>query len=124
MRKFTRLNDPLLASLPPPFKGVVRRALQTLCSIFGPELDPEVQGFVVFIEPVDDLLKINAAIARNMDTALEGVFRDGYCLIGVVLWGNSGEGVTIVCPDQPGYAVGAAQIMRSHIKGGADGRKS
>ncbi|MCW8893023.1 MAG: hypothetical protein OQL18_06865, partial [Deltaproteobacteria bacterium] len=90
-------------------------ALQNLLSILGP--DHFDRGFVVFVEENDTLNDINNACCRDLEISLEGAFLDGNCLIGVVLWGNSGEGVTIVCPDQEGYAEEIAEALRRHLGG-------
>ena len=57
----------------------------------------------------------NQICARDLGTSLEGAFLDGNCLIGVVLWGNSGEGVSIVCPDQEGYAEEVSDLLRKEL---------
>ena len=102
-----------LSSLPPPYRQPVKNALKNLYSILGPDLTD--RGFVVFVEENDTLAAINRACHRDLDTSLEGVFQDGNCLIGVVLWGNSGEGVTIVCPNGDGYAEEVANILQKHL---------
>ena len=103
-----------LSSLPPPYRQSVINALNNLCSILGPDLS-EDRGFVVFVEENDTLADINHACHRDISTSLEGAFMDGNCLIGVVLWGNSGEGVTIVCPNVDGYAEEVAEVLRKHL---------
>ena len=113
MLKLKSTSDSQLSSLPPPYRQPVKNALQNLCSILGP--DPSDRGFVVFVEENDTLADINNTCCRDISTALEGAFLDGNCLIGVVLWGNSGEGVTIVCPDQNGYAEEIAEVLRKHL---------
>ncbi|MDX2480020.1 MAG: hypothetical protein QNK24_06770 [Desulfuromusa sp.] len=102
-----------LSSLPPPYRQAVKNALKNLCFILVP--DHPDRGFVLFVEENDTLNDINQACHRDISTGLEGTFLDGNCLIGVVLWGNSGEGVTIVCPDQKGYAEEVAEILRKHL---------
>ena len=113
MQKFTSLSDSQLSSMPPPYRQSVTNAHQNLCTILGP--DHPDRGFVVFVEENDTLKDINIACCRDLDIALEGAFLDGNCLIGVVLWGNSGEGVTIVCPNVDGYADKVANILRKHL---------
>ena len=113
MQKFTSLSNSQLSNLPPPYRQPVANALHNLCSILGPDLTD--RGFVVFVEGNDTIAEINQACCRNLETSLEGTFLDGNCLIGVVLWGNSGDGVTIVCPDQKGYAEEVADVLRKHL---------
>jgi hypothetical protein len=100
-------------SLPPPYREPIINALQSLCSILGP--DPIDRGFVLFVEENDTLADINLACCRDLEISLEGAFLNGNCLIGVVLWGNSGDGVTIVCPAQNGYAEEVANVLRKYL---------
>ena len=96
-----------------PHRPPVIRALTNLCPTSGPDhLD---RGFVLFVEENDTLKDINRACRRDLETSLEGTFIDGNCLIGVVLWGNSGEGVTIVCPNVDGYVDEVAEVLRKHL---------
>ncbi|MDX2494657.1 MAG: hypothetical protein QNK27_06820 [Desulfuromusa sp.] len=113
MLKFTSMSDAQLSSLAPPHRQTATNALQTLHSILGPDLTD--RGFVVFVEENDTLDDVNHACNRNIETSLEGTFLDDNCLIGVVLWGNSGEGVTIVCPNVDGYAEEVAEVLRKHL---------
>jgi len=112
----TSISDSQLSSLPPPHRRPGQDALQTLHSIIGPDLTD--RGFVLYVEKHDTLTDVNRACHRNLDTSLEGTYRDGNCLIGVVLWGNSGDGVTIVCPDEEGYAEEVSSVLRQHQQGG------
>ena len=119
MLKFTRFSDlrysqlSSCSALPPPYRQPVTKALNNLCSIIGPDLTD--RGFVVFVEENDTLAEVNNVCCRDISTGLEGAFLDGNCLIGVVLWGNSGDGVTIVCPNVPNYAEEIANILRKHL---------
>ena len=90
-----------ISSLPPPYRPPTLNALQNLPPTDGP--DHTDRGFVVFVEE-NTLEDINRACHRDISTSLEGTFLDGNCLIGIVLWGNSRDGVTIVCPNVPDYA--------------------
>jgi len=74
-----------------------------------------IGALFLFVEEHDTLNDINQACSRDISISLEGTFLDGNCLIGVVLWENSGEGVTIVCPDQKGYAEEIADVLRKHL---------
>ena len=102
-----------LSSLPPPHRSAVTNALQSLRSILGPDFTD--RGFVLYVEENDILKNINHACHRDIETSLEGAFLDGNCLIGVVLWGNSGYGVTIVCPNEEGYAEEVVNALRKHL---------
>jgi len=97
------------SALPPPYRPAVEHALQNL----GPDLT--ARGFVLFVERNDTLAEINNCCSRDISTSLEGTFIDGNCLIGVVLWGSSGEGVTIVCPNVDDYADEVADVLRKYL---------
>jgi hypothetical protein len=113
MLKLTSTSDSQLSALPPPYRPAVVNALNNLCSILGP--DPNDRGFVLFVEENDTLDDVNQACARDLETCLEGAFLDGNCLVGVVLWGNSGAGVTIVCPDLTNYAEDIVAVLKKHL---------
>lgn len=110
-------TDPLLASISPLYRQTVERAVHNLCSPCRPDTQPDDQSFVVFIEAADEPLLISSMIHKDISIALEGAFRDGSCLVGVVLYGNSGSGVTLICPEQEGYAPQLADIFRNHLSG-------
>ena len=111
MLELTTISDSQLSSLPPPYRPPTLTALQNQ----PPGPDHSDRGFVLFVEENDTLKSVNNACHRDISTALEGAFIDGKCLIGVVLWGNSGAGVTIVCPDRKGYAEEIADVLRQHL---------
>lgn len=115
MLKFTIATDPRLARFPPEHRQPLERAITTLCSIYPPDPDPDRQGFVAFIEPMDRPRDLPREIGCTLERGLECAYRDEACLIGVVLWGNSGEGVTIVCPEHDSYAPEIARILREHL---------
>jgi hypothetical protein len=110
--------DSQLTNVPTCYKSIVKKAVLNLCSIRGPEDSPEGHGFVVFIEPQDQPDQISALIGKDLSLALEGAFRDGGCLVGVIIYGNSGSGVTLVCPETTNYASAIGDIFRSHLSGG------
>lgn len=80
-----------------------------------PEPDPDMQSFVAFIEPQDEPEVLHQRIGRDLEGSIECTFRNGSCLVGVVLFGNGGEGLTIVCPDEEGYAPEIARILKTHL---------
>lgn len=114
MITFTSTADPRLASLPPPARPIVSAHLHTLHSICDREPDPEEDGFVGYVEPQDTPESLASAIGRNL-AQLEGVFPEGDCLVGVVLLGNSGAGITLVCPLLPNHAPQVASLLREHL---------
>ena len=107
---FKDVKDPRISSLPPPCQSTVLSAIYTLMEISN----PEDQSFVVFIEAGDSPESLTPVLVRPLHS-IESVFRGGPCLVGVILWGNSGAGVTIVCPDEEGYASEVANILKQHI---------
>jgi hypothetical protein len=111
---FTDITDPRIASLPPPCQSPVLSAIHTLLEISDQKNTPKDQGFVAFIEAEDTPESLTPAFVRPL-LSIECAFRKSSCLIGVVLWGNSGAGVTIVCPDEDGYAPEVASILKQHI---------
>ena len=113
MLKFKSISDSQFSSIPPPYREPVENALNSICSILSS--DHPDRGFVLSIEENDTLADINNACVRDISTSLEGAFLDSNCLIGVFLWGNSGEGVTIVCPNVDGHAEEVANILRKHL---------
>lgn len=115
MRTFTRFSDPSLQHLPPPHRSVVEHALEKLQAVCGPVPDALLDGFVGYVEAQDTPESVSSAIGRDLSRCLEGAFRNGSCLVGVVLWGNSGAGVTLVCPQDHGHAPGVASLLRGHL---------
>ena len=113
------MDDPRFAGVPSSHRPAVERAVRNLCSIRGPDPHPEDWGFVVFIEPTDDLECVSRIVGKDISVALEGAFHDDGYLVGVVLYGNSGSGVTLVCPDAQGYATPICDIFRSNLTGGS-----
>lgn len=115
MRKFCSLEEVAAADLPPWQETAVTEAVRTLESIFGKGFSPE-RGFVVLVEEHDTetttVPGVGAPFAQaGLETAWE---RDG-CLIGLTLWGNSGDGVTWVCPIRDGYAPAVRQRLLAEM---------
>jgi len=117
MHKFSDFSDPHLKQLPPSHRSAVEHALDHLHAIYGSNPDPEDHGFVAYVESGDTPVSVSSALGRDLSLALEGVFRDGDCLVGVVLWGNSGAGVTLASPREKEHAPQVAAILRSHLCG-------
>lgn len=115
MLKLLHQNDPALRHVPPKVVPTINK----LIDVSGPE-SPPVQGFVVFVEKNDLLTDLNALVGRDLNRSLEGVFYAGDCLVGVVLWGNSGDGVSVVCPDEDGYADEILTVLKNHLSEGGD----
>ena len=114
MLKLVSAKDPRLFRIPPEHRPAVERAIESLASIFGREPDPSDDGFVGYVERGDTRETVRRETGRNLSN-LEGVFRDGPCLVGVLLWGNAGAGVTLVCPDEDGYAPEVISTLRENL---------
>ncbi len=102
--------DKRIAGLPPPRRAPVLSAIHTLHEI----RNPSTEGFVALIEAEDTPESIEPLLVRSI-ASVESVFRDGSCLVGVLLWGNDGDGVTVVCPETAGHATEVANILRQHL---------
>jgi hypothetical protein len=111
---FTDTTDPRISNIPPPYQPPVLSAIRTLLESSNHKSSPNDQGFVAFIEAEDTPESLTPAFVRPL-LSNECAFRKGSCLIGVILWGNSGAGVTIVCPAEDGYAPEVASILKQHI---------
>jgi len=114
MIQLTRNNDPALEHIPARYHPVVQQALNDICEIFRTPPDSTTQGSVVFIEPYDKPADIIPVSAKPL-SSLDGVYRHGKCLIGIILWGNSAEGVTIICPEEDNYAPEIVKSLRAHL---------
>lgn len=113
MITFTNVTDPRISSLPPPYQETVLNAIRILIEISrGGSQD---QGFVAFVEPDDTPEMLTPELRRSI-FSLEGSYREDSCLLGLILWGNAGAGVTIVCPDEDGYAPEIVSIFRQHLR--------
>jgi len=120
MHKFSNFSDLHLKQLPVSHRSAVEHALDHLQAIYGSNPDPEDQGYVAYVERGDTPDSVSSAIGQDLSFALESVFQDGGCLVGVVLWGNSGAGVTLVCPREKDHAPQVAIILLEHL--GGEGR--
>jgi hypothetical protein len=112
MITFTNVTDPRISSLPPPYQSTVLSAIRNLMEISRD--GSQDQGFVAFVEPNDTPEMLTPELRRSL-TSIESSFREGPCLIGMILWGNSGAGVTIICPDIDDYAPDVVSILRQHL---------
>ena len=103
MLMFTSSTDPRLSSLPPPIRSVITRQILILRALCHREPDAEQDGFVGYVEPQDTPKTVELVIGRPLE-CIEGVFVEGGCLIAVILWGNAGAGISLVCPLADGHA--------------------
>ena len=112
MITFTSVTDPRISSLPPPYQETVLDAIRILVQITP--ADCHDHGFVAFIEPSDTPEMLTHELRRPL-SSLEGSFRGDACIFSMILWGNSGAGVTIVCPDVDGYAPEILSVLRQNL---------
>ena len=112
MITFTNVTDSRISSLSPPYQETVLNAIRILVQITP--ADSHDHGFVAFIEPSDTPEMLTHELRRPL-SSLESSFRVDSCIFSMILWGNSGAGVTIVCPDEDGYAPEIVSILRQHL---------
>jgi hypothetical protein len=111
MRKFGSLEEVAAACLPPWQNSAVTRAVRTLESIFGTGFSPE-RGFVVLVEDGDtEESAVQVVGVTFAQVSLETTWQQDGCLLNMTLWGNSGDGVTWVCPDRKEYAPAIRQRL-------------
>ena len=111
---FTSPTDPRITNLPPPYQDPILSAIRTLLEISNGKTSRNDQGFVAFVEAEDTPESLTPTFVRPL-ASMESAFRKNSCLVGVILWGNSGAGITIICPDEVGYAPEGARILKQHI---------
>ena len=92
----------------------VAEAVSTMERIFGKDFDPQ-HGFVVLVEAEDTPDDSLPILGYHIGDKLETPFRCQNCLIALTLWGNSGDGVTWICPEVPGYAPQMQDLLRQHM---------
>ncbi len=114
MIRLSTATESSILQISQEYRLTVQQTLQNLEAPLSPQSRPS-DSFLIFIEPQDQLTDLNTQIHRNIDQALEGAFRINDCLIGVVIFGNGGDGVSVVCPDTLGYADEIRQILIKHL---------
>jgi hypothetical protein len=95
--------------LPLPDDHTVKHILTTLIGINSPE------SYAIVIEANDQLAELDKQVGRNIDNSLEGTFILEDYFVGVILFGNSGAGVNILCPDRDGYADVIRLVLEKHL---------
>lgn len=114
MKKFGSSEEVIAARLPPWQHKAVAEAVRTMEDIFGTGFDP-ARGFVVLVEQGDVPEDAEVLLGYPLGSKIEATWRQYGCLVGVVLWGNSGDGVTFLCPERPGYAEEVQGILRREL---------
>lgn len=114
MIQLTQRNDPALEHIPVQFLPVVQQTLNDLHQIVKNPSDIKAHGCVLFIQAHDKAVDILPVSSKPI-SSLDGVYRQDQCLIGVILWGNSGEGVSIICPEEKNYAPEIQSCLKAHL---------
>lgn len=114
MLMFTSNTDPRLSSLPLPIRSVITRQILILRAFCHSEPDAEQDGFVGYVEPQDTPQTVEKGIGRPLER-IEGVFVEGGCLVAVILWGNAGAGISLVCPLADGHAPTVVGKLRQFL---------
>lgn len=116
MQIYTSSQEAANALLPPAIKAAVLEAVRSLEELFGKGFDKNERGYVVLIETDDTEETVKDHLGRLfLRMPIEGVFLRHGCLLAVTLWGNSGEGITWVCPDQEGHAPAIRRKLRGEL---------
>jgi len=114
MRIFRSTDEVKAACLPRWQAAAVAEAVSTMEGIFGQGFDSG-HGYVVLFEPADTPEDTVPLLGCHMGAKLESTRRRHGCLIGLTLWGNSGDGVTWICPETPGYAPKVQEVLRNEL---------
>jgi hypothetical protein len=114
MQIFKTSREVETSRLPPTTKAAVMEAVKALEEIFGQGFNCHECGYVVLVEQDDTPATVMDLYGRFLcQIPIEGVFTQHGCLFAVTINGNSGEGITWVCPDIDDYA----PEIRSKLKG-------
>lgn len=110
-------------TLPPETKAAVLEAVRTLEEIFGQGFDSSECGYVVLIEQDDTPTTVMDHHGRFLfQMPIEGVFIRHGCLLAVTIKGNSGEGITWVCPDLEDYAPEVRRKFKAELAAAEGGQ--
>lgn len=116
MRVYTSSKEAVNSALPPATKAAVLEAIRTLEEVFSEGFDSTERGYVVLVEKDDMAETVKDHLGRFLLRMLiEGVFVRHGCLLTVTLWGNGGEGITWICPDEDGCAPAVRKKLRDEL---------
>lgn len=119
MQIFKSSNEVESSRLPPSTKAAVLEPVKTLEEIFGHGFNSEECGYVVLIEQDDTPTTVMDLHGRFLlEMPIEGVFTRHGFLFAVTISGNSGEGLTWVCPDIDGYAPEVRKALKDELAAG------
>ena len=114
MRKFISSEEVYAAQLPDWQHLAVAEAVRTMEEIFGKGFDP-TRGYVVLVEQGDVSEDADSLLGYPLSSKIETTWRRHGCLVALVLWGNSGDGVTWICPERPDYAEEVQALLRREL---------
>ena len=114
MRKFGSSEEVYAAHLPDWQHLAVAEAVRTMEGIYGKGFDL-ARGYVVLVEEKDVPAGANWLLGYPLDSKIKITWRRHGCLVALVLWGNSGDGVSFVCPERPGYAKEVQELLRRQL---------
>lgn len=120
MRKFWNKEQVAAAGLPAWQAAAVAKEVGRLEEALGAGFSPD-RGCVLLVEPGDGLEDAIPLVAHPVGK-VEATERRHGCLVGLTLWGNSGDGVTWVCPERPGHAEAVQEVLRRELCHGPEGR--
>lgn len=121
MRKFWNREQVATAGLPTWQAAAVAREVRRLEEALGAGFSPD-RGCVVLVEAGDGPGDSVPLVGCTVGGKLEASVRRHGCLVGLTLWGNSGDGVTWVCPERPGHAEAVQEVLRRQLCDGPEGR--
>lgn len=117
MLTFRSLFDVQNARLPPKIHQVAMRSMRNLLDVYGPDYDPEDDGWVVVVTRYTSDQDAMALFGRPWaDARLEGVTRDqeSGCFLTCVLCNNQ-FGYTIIVPDAPWLSPAFRALLVSEL---------
>lgn len=124
MQIFRSSQEAESSILPPATKAAVLEAVRSLEEVFGKDFNSNEHGYVVLIEQDDTAETVKDHFGRLLfQMPIEGVFIRHGCLLAVTLWGNSGEGITWVCPDRDGCASDVRCKLKDELPAAKGGRR-
>ncbi len=123
MQIFKASNEVESSTLPPETKAVALETVVILEEIFGQGFDSSRYGYIVFIEQDDTPTTVMDHHGRLLfQQSIEGVFTRHGCLLAVTLWGNSGDGITWICPDLDDYAPEVRSKLKAELAASEGGQ--
>lgn len=114
MRRFASSAEVYAAQLPDWQHLAVAEAVRIMEGIFGEGFD-SARGCVVLIEKDDVPEDAEAILGCHLGSKMETTCRRHDCLVGLTILGNSGDGITWVCPELENYAPAVQMLLRAEL---------